>query len=186
MNGFYHSAEGSHWTKKNHKYIRKEGNRYIYPEDIKGQSLSRPNSSNAYANQTHLANRRAALNNQSSMDYRQASDAHRMAMNRANAANGGGARDYRTLNEQRSNRQMAKNGKVINPTYRLETMEGKSLGRIKSHDKVSMPGVSDYKNYSRDVAQANNRAKAKNGTGAKNQEYAKAANVRQKALRDRA
>ena len=29
-----HSAEGSHWTKKNHRYIRKEGNRYIYPEDL--------------------------------------------------------------------------------------------------------------------------------------------------------
>ena len=34
-NGIYHSAEGSTWTKKNHKYIRKEGNRYIYPEDVK-------------------------------------------------------------------------------------------------------------------------------------------------------
>lgn len=32
---FSHSAEGSSWTKKNHKYIRKEGNRYIYPEDLK-------------------------------------------------------------------------------------------------------------------------------------------------------
>lgn len=31
----YHSAEGSTWTKKNHKYIRKEGNRYIYPDDVK-------------------------------------------------------------------------------------------------------------------------------------------------------
>lgn len=31
----YHSAEGTHWTKKNHKYIRKEGNRYIYPSDVK-------------------------------------------------------------------------------------------------------------------------------------------------------
>lgn len=36
-NGIYHSAEGSTWTKKNHKYIRKEGNRYIYPEDVRRQ-----------------------------------------------------------------------------------------------------------------------------------------------------
>lgn len=33
---FYHSAKGSHWTKKNHKYIRKEGNRYIYDNDGSG------------------------------------------------------------------------------------------------------------------------------------------------------
>ena len=25
-----HSARGTHWRKSNHKYIRKEGNRYIY------------------------------------------------------------------------------------------------------------------------------------------------------------
>lgn len=30
----FHSAEGSSWTKKDHKYIRKEGNRYIYAEDL--------------------------------------------------------------------------------------------------------------------------------------------------------
>jgi len=32
MNELYHA---SGWTKKNHKYIRKEGNRYIYPSDMK-------------------------------------------------------------------------------------------------------------------------------------------------------
>lgn len=31
-----HSKKG--WTKPNHKYIRKEGNRYIYPEDLKKSS----------------------------------------------------------------------------------------------------------------------------------------------------
>lgn len=31
MDYIEHSAKGSTWTKKNHKYIRKEGNRYIYP-----------------------------------------------------------------------------------------------------------------------------------------------------------
>lgn len=37
MNYIEHSAKGSTWTKKNHKYIRKEGNRYIYKsqEDAK-------------------------------------------------------------------------------------------------------------------------------------------------------
>ena len=27
-----HSAKGTHWTKEDHKYIRKEGDRYIYKE----------------------------------------------------------------------------------------------------------------------------------------------------------
>ncbi|MBP5593902.1 MAG: hypothetical protein J6Y02_00875 [Pseudobutyrivibrio sp.] len=27
-----HSAKGTHWSKKNHKYLRKEGNRYIYAD----------------------------------------------------------------------------------------------------------------------------------------------------------
>ena len=30
---FKHSAEGTSWSKKNHKYLRKEGNRYIYADD---------------------------------------------------------------------------------------------------------------------------------------------------------
>lgn len=34
----YHTFKGREW--KNHKYIRKEGNRYIYPEDIKPSSKS--------------------------------------------------------------------------------------------------------------------------------------------------
>lgn len=34
MASLLHSAEGSTWKKRNHKYIRKEGNRYIYPEDL--------------------------------------------------------------------------------------------------------------------------------------------------------
>lgn len=36
MNNYVeHSAKGSTWTKKDHKYIRKEGDRYIYPDDFK-------------------------------------------------------------------------------------------------------------------------------------------------------
>lgn len=34
----YHSFKGQEW--KHHKYIRKEGNRYIYPEDVKSSSKS--------------------------------------------------------------------------------------------------------------------------------------------------
>ena len=34
MNNLTHSAEGTTWSKKNHKYIRKEGNRYIYEDSV--------------------------------------------------------------------------------------------------------------------------------------------------------
>lgn len=34
MGNIQHSAEGTTWSKKNHKYIRKEGNRYIYEDSI--------------------------------------------------------------------------------------------------------------------------------------------------------
>lgn len=30
-NEFYHSAKGTHWTKKKHKYVSKIGGKYIYP-----------------------------------------------------------------------------------------------------------------------------------------------------------
>jgi len=71
-NGIYHSAEGSTWTKKNHKYIRKEGNRYIYPEDVKNGRSQAENRSNA-------------MNNQGSADYKQLSQ---QRLNRKAAANG--------------------------------------------------------------------------------------------------
>lgn len=60
-NSFHHSAEGSHWTKKNHKYIRKEGNRYIYPEDIKRSAATyTQNSPNYRQLSKQHANREAA------------------------------------------------------------------------------------------------------------------------------
>ena len=38
QNELQHSAKGSHWQKKNHKYIAIENGKYIYPEDVKGGS----------------------------------------------------------------------------------------------------------------------------------------------------
>lgn len=137
MSGFYHSAEGSHWTKKNHKYIRKEGNRYIYPEDLKRMQ----NTANA---------RRDAVNSQSSANYRQ-------------------------LSEQHANRQAAKSGKVVNPSYVVRDSSGNKVYEGTARGRYAMPTTSDYKEYSRDMAQYSNRKRAKNGNGARNQEYAKAA-----------
>lgn len=37
----FHSAKGTTWSSSNHKYIRKEGNRYIYPDDMKSSSKPR-------------------------------------------------------------------------------------------------------------------------------------------------
>lgn len=34
MRNIQHSAEGTTWSKKNHKYIRKEGNKYIYEDSV--------------------------------------------------------------------------------------------------------------------------------------------------------
>lgn len=38
----YHAARGVEW--KNHKYIRKIGNRYIYPDDLNKKSIGTPGS----------------------------------------------------------------------------------------------------------------------------------------------
>lgn len=36
---FSHSAEGTTWAKKDHKYVRKEGKKYIYPEDLQREEV---------------------------------------------------------------------------------------------------------------------------------------------------
>lgn len=41
MENIQHSAEGTTWSKKNHKYIRKEGNRYIYETDTSKKKTAR-------------------------------------------------------------------------------------------------------------------------------------------------
>ena len=41
MNNLTHSAEGTTWSKKNHKYIRKEGNKYIYETDTSKKKTAR-------------------------------------------------------------------------------------------------------------------------------------------------
>lgn len=35
-NYLIHSAKGTHWTKDNHKYVRKDGNKYVYKSDESG------------------------------------------------------------------------------------------------------------------------------------------------------
>ena len=39
VDSLFHSAKGTTWKK--HKYVRKEGDRYIYPEDLKTLSLTK-------------------------------------------------------------------------------------------------------------------------------------------------
>ena len=114
----YHSAEGSHWTKKNHKYIRKEGNRYIYPEDLQ----------------------KSAVNKQ-------------------------GSKNYKQLSEQHANRQAAKSGKIVNPTYTLRDDQGNKVMRLQSKDKLSTPTVADYKKYSQLTSGAKNRKKMVDNQG---------------------
>ena len=242
-NSFYHSAEGSHWTKKNHKYIRKEGNRYIYPEDLKRLE----NTANS---------RRAAVNSQASPDYRAMSTANRQKMNRAEAANGSGRNDQlqarytAAANTARSNRERKvrdaagsngvqvrnqeyakgvsanRNARTFNTnsgTYNPSKndlaaatarrkkqanavnkqasanyiTDSKRRAAMNSQNSSDYRGISkrtaaqnsqaspDYKSMSAANRHKMNRASAANGSGAKNQQYAKSANTRQAALRDR-
>lgn len=227
-NDLYHA---SGWTKKDHKYVRKEGNRYIYPEDLRTNNeaarkaaqpaynrkpardvISRSGVKRVdhhadrdynfrttegvdkYGRQTH------AMKGEGNYIFRQdedATEARRMAnydrkdinkTDRSNqfsekrksstdrAANARSERNARQL----ENRKAAANGKVINPSYTLTDKDGNKIARLQSKDKVSSPNQADYKQYSKERAQEQNRKKAANGAGAKDQEYAKVANAEQK------
>lgn len=216
----YHSAEGSHWTKKNHKYIRKEGNRYIYPEDVakssktktardilseKGvrrveyKTLEVPSNRNGFDNshdritfrdtdyKDKNGNYRSSFytNNDKRHDgsfykptnslanprykYRDEIEANekkaRQAENRKNSLNKQGTRDYKKFSEQHANRQAAKSGKVVNPTYTLRDNQGNKVARLQSKDKVQMPTVADYKKASQLTSGAKNRKKMVDSQG---------------------
>lgn len=202
----YHSAEGSHWTKKNHKYIRKEGNRYIYPEDVNKGSKTRTArdviSDRGLVRVDHVRVPELGIHDnrvetykpkhgtQQKLKFDSLIDNHRVRFtHRENDPNTNGARgakfqqernnqaigrelkqenainnqrsaDYKKLSEQHANRQAAKSGKVVNPTYTLRDDQGNKVMRLQSKDKLSTPTVADYKKFSQQRA---NREAAKNG-----------------------
>lgn len=53
MENISHSAIGTHWFKKDHKYLRKEGNKYIYANDVKnGRRVGGGSNSNHVSDTT--------------------------------------------------------------------------------------------------------------------------------------
>ena len=152
---FQHSAEGSTWTKKNHKYIRKEGNRYIYPKDLKKGSVS-SNSLSA----RDRADQRTEVEELKRMEA---------ADNRRRAVNNQGTRNYKQLSEQHANREAAKSGMVINPGYTLKDQNGKVFYRGTDKGRFAPADQGDYKRYSKEYADVNphnarNRYKTTSGS----------------------
>lgn len=217
MASLLHSAEGSTWKKRNHKYLYKEGNRYIYPEDVQrrggGGGIQRTKNKTARDILSDKGVRRVERGNfDDGSSYRridrkdkngnynreyqhpykskaivlpgdrydvnyhysderkankEKADAQaRQAQNRANA--GSGRPDYKKLSEQHANREAARNGKVVNPTYTLRDDKGNKVARLQSKDKVQMPTVADYKKASQLTSGAKNRKKMVDKQGSVN------------------
>lgn len=141
-NEFRHSAEGTHWTKRNHKYIRKEGNRYIYPEDLQTSSGRREGiDKRQYTMEENIKSKYAA---------------------RRNALSNQGNTNYKQLGLQKANRTAAANG--VSDHYRMD--DGTYF---QPHEKSNYQ-FAKYNN-SKAAINKMHRAKAANGVGAKNQEY---------------
>lgn len=191
-NSMYHSAEGTHWQKKNHKYIRIENGRYVYPSDRSTGKL----------NATQKRNRYNAANGKSSYVGRGWTDGNKnhydLPQNYSKAIStyqkktaiadrkrkeAAGSPNATVRNQeyakkeavQERNRAAAANGKIVNPTYTLRDKDGTKIARLSSKDKVQSPTANDLKNYSREKS---NAAKRKSAAGSpneyvRNQEHAK-------------
>ena len=211
-NDLYHA---SGWTKKDHKYIRKEGNRYIYPEDLRtNNEAARKAAQPAYnrkpardvINRSGVKRVDRYVDPDANLDFRSNDIVDKYGRQRstikdkystwnvddgATAARIRANRDRKDINKadrsnqfsekkqsstdraanarsernarQLENRKAAANGKVINPSYTLRDKDGNKIARLQSKDKVSSPNQADYKQYSKERSQEQNRKKAANG-----------------------
>lgn len=128
----YHSAEGTHWTKKNHKYIRKEGNRYIYPSDANKLRGSK------------------AINNQSSPDYKALSQ---QKANRSAAASGKVVNPSFALRDSDGRKVATIHTKESFPTATTRDFKRYS-GEMAQRGKVSRQSSPDYRSVSQNHAGA--------------------------------
>lgn len=128
----YHSAEGTHWTKKNHKYIRKEGNRYIYPSD---------------ANRLRGTN---AINRQASPDYKTLSQ---QKANRSAAASGKVVNPSFALRDSDGRKIATIHTKESYPTATTRDFQRYS-GEVAQRGKVSRQSSPDYRSVSQNHASA--------------------------------
>ena len=152
-----HSAEGTHWTKKNHKYIRKEGNRYIYADDLKTGRASREQI--------------GARQYKTEQGIRERSQAQR----RQDASNGIGARNQEFAKAQSS---LQRTKQLYKSTGGKAPMEYKVGGMTLKRASTPIPDTAVEK--AKAITQQRNRAA--NGNGARNQQYAKAATVQRKRV----
>lgn len=132
MSELYHSAEGTHWTKKNHKYIRKEGNRYIYPSD---------------ANRLRGTN---AINRQASPDYKELSQ---QKANRSAAASGKVVNPSFALRDSDGRKVATIHTKGTYPTATTRDFQRYS-GEMAQRGKVSRQTSPDYRSVSQNHASA--------------------------------
>lgn len=166
------------WTKKNHKYIRKEGNRYIYPEDVNKTPKARKlvdTITDTSGNRVPIrgaAATKTIANRSNRYDKVSGERLSASEVRKRNATNSQGTTDYKKLSEQKANRSAAANGKLVNPTYNMKDESGKTIFRLHSNDKVMPTAAQSYaKEQTLQKKQEANRLS--NGSNAKNQEYAK-------------
>ncbi|MBP5593898.1 MAG: hypothetical protein J6Y02_00855 [Pseudobutyrivibrio sp.] len=193
-----HSSKGTHWTKKNHKYIKKIGNRYIYPSDLKKMGSRRTNALNSQGSykdyefengngqlSQQMAKKMSAENSRNMRNAReQATEVRELARmeqaeNRQKAVNRQASPNYKQLSQQHANREAAKNGKIVNPTYTLRDEKGNRVARLKSNDKVMATPGQEYAKW-----QASQKRKQtamnKQGSGVSAQQNAKVKSMDQR------
>ena len=140
-----HSAEGTHWTKKNHKYIRKEGNRYIYADDA------------------NKLRRTQATNRQGTTDYRSIGTDR---AKRSQASNGVGARNQEFAKAQSGLQRTKQLYKSTGGKVPMEYKVGQMTLR-----RAQTPTPNTAVEKAKAITQQRNRLA--NGNGVRNQEYAK-------------
>lgn len=175
-NNIQHSAEGSHWTKKNHKYIRKEGNRYIYPSDLKKISQQHANRQNAKngklinptatyrdenGNVALRLHTKGAYSTPNQADYKQYSK--EMANEKKRKAAAGSPNEYVRNQEHAKKMTNIMNSPAIHPKYKDgigPSPMSKQRGKLALRKQGSN---SNYKELSQQHAQEQNRKNAANG-----------------------
>lgn len=172
-----HSAAGSHWTKQNHKYIRKEGNRYIYPSDLKKISQQHANRQNAKngklinptatyrdenGNVALRLHTKGAYASPNQADYKQYS---KELSNQAKQKKAAGSPNEYVRNQEHAKKMTnIMRSPAINPVKYKDGIgpSPDSMHRRKNAMKKQGAGT-DYKTLSTKYNQEQNRKKAANG-----------------------
>lgn len=171
-----HSAAGSHWEKKNHKYIRKEGNRYIYPEDLK--RISQQHANRQAAKNGKLVNpiatyrdengnvalrlhTKGAFATPNQADYKQYSkEMSNQAKQKRAAGNNGKERFGKEGYGFSGNQPSQQSAKWRSSSYKGNSIAKQNEQKAQSHAKASNMSATEAKRISQ---QRSNRKAAANG-----------------------